>query len=626
MKTLCVIETPADLQALGRKKSEVPPDTEYFCSSPEVFALLSQEGIEYTPLTDELLSSEWEEINAWAKRASLRWFEDQAIAGPLTVDGLNLGDILNRPISHTLIYRLKNRLLADYLLERNDFDRIVIFEQSVKKGPKKLRDHGTINEMLDRRVTGSGKIVIRIRSCTPVRTDSLVKHIARRLIGQFYSIVRPRKGSWNYVGMGTLKHLLPLLSRLQDGDSAVFVDEAFQLENYKKCRKNKISYLPADSLISWKEKPRLGWKLFQLKRQIKKLREAISRSSWFAYKGSRVESMGEAVTEILIKQGPARMRQQWVCGLIFKQWKSKAVILHEDVDAFRAAALTARQCGVPVVVLSHGIPPTSDDWSDTAAGIGVADTIVNSEFEKDKYVKTGYESELIHVVGLPRYDLIWKQAFTQREKETKEKIVLYCPHMLTRITKRKKGYLGIHTPGAVTRQNSMEVMQACGRAGCWLLIKPHANSQDLDLWKALVEQHGGPHTELISPRADIFDLIARSDLVIATFSTVVIEAMLFGKNVITINFTGRPDIHPYAERGIALGVYDPRDLDDAVRKCLYDPATQELLRKNREREMEYFGGRFDGKNTERAARFVQLLGEGVSSEKAESMVEDRIAV
>ncbi len=623
MKTVCVIESSADLQALRTKKREIPPDTIYFCATSELTDLLSQQRIKHQLLTEEILSPEWGEINTWAKKASLRWFEDQVVADALTVNGLNIGNVFNRPISHALIYRLKNQLLAEHLLRQADFDRIVIFDQYVRKDLRSIKDRSTINEILDRRVTGTGKIVIRAHSCIPSKGGISWKDVSRFPISWLYSLW-PQKKSPKYVGMGTLKHLLPLLTHVEEGRYSAFIDESFQFAHYKICRENKIAYFLINSFASSGEKSLLRQKLSSLKRRLKKMSASMNRSPWFVYQGNRVEGIAEALIELLNREGYKRMLQQLACDTL-SIGKVKAVILHEDVDASRAAALASRRCAVPVLVLSHGIPPTPGDGSREAAGIGVADTIVNSEFEKEKYIKTGHSPELIHVTGLPRYDSIRQRNLEKTGPESKEKTVLYCPHMLTRVTKRKKGYLGIHTPGAVTRQNSIEVIQACKKIECRLVIKPHANSEDLHLWEELVETSGSQKTELVSHRSDIFDLLAASDLVIATFSTVVIEAMLFDKDVITLNFTGRPDIHPYAERGIALGVYDPKDLKDEIQKCLYDSKTQSLLKRSREREKEYFGGFFDGKNTERAAHFVQLLAEGISSDKAELMIEERVA-
>jgi CDP-glycerol glycerophosphotransferase (TagB/SpsB family) len=162
----------------------------------------------------------------------------------------------------------------------------------------------------------------------------------------------------------------------------------------------------------------------------------------------------------------------------------------------------------------------------------------------------------------------------------------------------------------VTRKNSLALFDAVGDIDCKVLVKPHGNSLDIPLWRELVSQQRNEKIRLVAHTADIFNLIAGSDLVVATFSTVVIEAMLFQKNVITLNFTSEPDIHPYAKHGIAYGVYHPDDLAGAIRRCLYDEATQADFDEARKREAKYFGGPFDGENTKRVADFVEQLSRG----------------
>lgn len=615
MKTICVIESAADFRAVSKHKGEVPHDTIYYCSCPETALKLSKAGIRFVSLTDDILSSQWDEINQWARKASLTWFRDPKVSNLLTFNGLNLGDVYNRRLSHALIYRLKNRLLADYLLSHETFERILIFDQYVKKGSKKSKDEGTINDVLAQRFRGKGKVMIHIFSFIKTNQPSFFKETFRKMISFLYTMFRTPKEKAGYAGMGTLKHLLPVLSRFNFQNQAAFIDEEFHRRDFEDCARNGITYVLAESLISWKQRLTLAWEVSKFKKQIPKISSLVHQLECFKYRGNLLVSASNAVKEVFSSNLYPRLRQASLSEVLKKR-QTKVLLLHEDVDAFRAAALAAKKNSLPAAVLSHGIPPTPGDWSEAASGIGVAETLVNSEFEKEKYIHTGYEPAQIHIIGLPRYDLIYKKRLEHKDETKKRKKVLYCPHMLTRQTKRKKGYLGIHTSGAATRQNSIEVMKASQAAGCGLLIKPHANSQDLKLWKELVQEFGGETTMLVSHQADIFDLIASSDLVIATFSTVVIEAMLFNKDVITINFTGRPDIHPYAERGIAMGVYKPEDLAEAIGKCLSGPAVKKTLKQAREKEMKYFGGRFDGRNTERAVDFLRLLGEGKAPKKS----------
>lgn len=606
----CVIESPEAFFALSRKFKGRLHNVRLFCSCSETGFFLEEKGLEYEPVSEKMFEGEWQEINTWAKRASLAWYRERRVSEVLSVGGVNLGDLCNRPISHALIDQLKNYRLACLIAERIRNEKFIFLGKPARLISLGKFGSGSVNDILKFVI---GKEPARCVYLTPfIRRSlkSIVLNWLRGMVGFFYRKSRVFELGKNvFVGVGTLKILLPVLKELSKNTQCCFLDLNFQWVAYRTCRKQKIRYCLVSSFLSPAERKRSDKRLTECLSTLKAERSVIEGLPCFQYQGKRIPGLFDRVLDALERKGPDRLLQSAMLRNIQKWHGVKACLLHEDADQLRGFVVEAKTMAIPVVVISHGVPPARSDWSKIAEGVGIADIIVNSEFEKSKYVMAGYSVNQLHVLGLPRYDAIYKRLKESKNEAGPSKAVLYCPHMLTRVTKRQKGYLGIHTPGGVTRYNSVALFKAIRNIDCELFVKPHGNSEDLRLWDELIAKENNSKICRLPHSADIFKLIAFCDLVVATFSTVVVEAMLFQKDIITMNFTSMADIHPYAQRGIAYGVYRPEDLEEAIRKCLFDATTQLNLKAARMREMQYFGGPFDGENTRRVVSYIERLTE-----------------
>lgn len=608
-KFFCAVESPECLLSLLRQSDIRIEDIRIFCSCSETEMILIDKRLSFELVTANVLKSEWENINSWAKEASLTWFRDRRVSQAVTINGVNFGDLCNRPISHCLIDQLKNYRLAQLISARTCGEKF-IFIETKKQAVREIRgDGGSINDLLKLIFQQKPAAFIPFKVPSAGLTRSGFNDLARRIVGFMYCwLVSSKPRGSVFVGAGTLKLILPVLVKLNKGAQTIFLDESFQWLNYRTCRKHKITYRLFSSLFSSAEKARLKrqWdhSMEILRRSYKEIIENLPQ---FRYQNTPIPGIFNRLFVILKKRSFGGLLQAVILQNLHEKSEVGACLLHEDIDQYRGFAVASCILKIPVIVISHGIPPTRSDWSKIARGIGVADIVVNSEFEKDKYIMTGYAPERLHVLGLPRYDLIYERLLNIKVIKRQRKVILYCPHMLSRMMKRNRGYLGIASTGGETRFNSTALFEAIRTIDCELLVKLHGNFKDTHLWRELISREPSNKIRLIPYTADVFDLIANCDLVVATFSTVIIEAMLFQKNIVTLNFTSHPDIHPYAQRGIAYGVYHPENLIEAIQNCLFDGATQTRLATTRRQEMSYFGGPFDGSNTRRVVDLVEQL-------------------
>jgi len=613
MKYTCVLEFPEHFEVLRQGRS-FSGDTRWFAASHEAEEILRKNNLPFTSLTDESISTEWNAINTWARKVSLEWFSDPAFEDVLKIDNINLGNALSRPISHALIYQLKSRLIIEKLLSLGDLEAVLIFED-YEKG---RRVDNSLNSLLSCYLKETQTKLTSVRVQLNSKNIPSPKEALRCLVTFCLSCIPSKSHKFQCVGMGAINHIFPVLSRRKKSRETVFIDEKLQLDTLSRCKKAGVQYSLMDSFMSFRERIKL-WSAYRTTVNNLKIRlNQVDESQFFTYQNKPVPGIKDAILRVVRKKAWPRLKPAFVAKKIFSQENSKALILHEDFNELRAAALAVNSLNKSVVVLSHGIPPTNCDWSNLRQKLGVADVIVNSNFERDKYIQTGYLPEKIHVLGLPRYDLIYDCLKNSYQGAPLEEAVLYCPHMLRELSKHQRGYLGVHTPGALTKQYAISVMKACEKLNLKLWIKLH-DDQDVGIWKRLVKEYGDHQVTLFLHNENIFNLVKRSRLVVTTFSTVVIEALLLDRDVISMNFTGSPDVHPFNDYGISLRAHNSAELEEALRNILYDDETQRKLRRNRKECAEYFGGEFDGYNAERVSKYIQDMAQGLQSDDIPSV-------
>lgn len=108
---------------------------------------------------------------------------------------------------------------------------------------------------------------------------------------------------------------------------------------------------------------------------------------------------------------------------------------------------------------------------------------------------------------------------------------------------------------------------------------------------------------LIVKDIDLYSLLNACDLVIVISSTVALEAPLFNKPVISLNF-GEADVISCLRRTVGIRVSDPKDLVEVIRDVLENPKTKEKIEKIQKSISSDFFYKVDGLASK---RIVDLL-------------------
>lgn len=223
-----------------------------------------------------------------------------------------------------------------------------------------------------------------------------------------------------------------------------------------------------------------------------------------------------------------------------------------------------------------------------------------SESLKQRFLK---DTKRIVLTGQPRFDNLAKadELFDRNEIRRKfglaadRKTLLWTTetHALS-LEENKENISTVYD--AV---NSLENVQ--------LVIKLHpAEDQEALLYRQ--DQSYSPI--IVKGNQDVSELLYICDAMITKFSTTAIEAAILNKPIIVLNLSAEPDIMPYVEKGVAIGVYEKGALVSAIKDVIYKEEVRGKLAKGREEFVYEYAYLQDGKASERVANLmIQLIEE-----------------
>ena len=233
-------------------------------------------------------------------------------------------------------------------------------------------------------------------------------------------------------------------------------------------------------------------------------------------------------------------------------------------------------------------------------------TAVCGQYHYDLLTKNSiYEPDQVVVTGQPRYDVLFyadkiyskERFFTEYKINPEHKIVLWTTqcHSLSE-EENNKNFKAVFK----TMQNLKDTT---------LIIKQHPGEREEDT--KMIEEFLSKYeiSAVVTPKSsDTYEQLFVCDLMTTQASTTAMEAVALNKPVVILNLSGEPDIVEYVKEGVALGVYKEEDLEPAIVGLLKDDSE---LAKNREKYIEKYLYKIDGKATERVVGVIEgMIKEG----------------
>ena len=198
-------------------------------------------------------------------------------------------------------------------------------------------------------------------------------------------------------------------------------------------------------------------------------------------------------------------------------------------------------------------------------------------FKRTLVDRGGYPPDSVVVTGQPSYDFL----YNTRDNDAKERICRQLDidpekQIVVLATQTHHGFSDYQN--RLLLETVFDAMLEFPENN--LVVKLHP-AEDPALHRRVASEKRLLDEVVIVKDVNLFDLLQASEVLITAHSTVALEAMLFGKPVVTVNVTGTPDVMPYAESGAAVSVSDAAELVRAIRAVLTDENVRRRLAESR---------------------------------------------
>ncbi|OIO80976.1 hypothetical protein AUJ84_02045 [Candidatus Pacearchaeota archaeon CG1_02_32_132] len=262
-------------------------------------------------------------------------------------------------------------------------------------------------------------------------------------------------------------------------------------------------------------------------------------------------------------------------------------ILDDGADFFQKLVINVCNIyGIPSIILQHGL------ISGEAKSIGDY-VLAFGEKSKEKYIKFGFNPDEIIIVGAPQYD-----SFCFRDKNTnRNKKILYVVDAVN----NEELIAGHH----LTKKCQKEILKSLFRVmkkdfpDYGLVIKGRKNWDLNGLIDYVAKEEKFTNYSFFID-ADKDELLSSADAVIIHYTTMGIEAMLFGKPVISYEFRGMEKWNVFSRMKNVKFAYNEKELGEAIKRSINEKQDGEKIRKILESELY----KLDGKSTKRAVSFI----------------------
>jgi glycosyltransferase involved in cell wall biosynthesis len=281
----------------------------------------------------------------------------------------------------------------------------------------------------------------------------------------------------------------------------------------------------------------------------------------------------------------------------------KVIVANDDVLRFKP--LTASNSKL-IVLQSASMPEKFERYASMLFSGFLEDQLLSDYFcvsgPQAESVKQNVfkDTKRIIVTGQPRFDILARADESFDANRIRRKFGL--------AKDKKVMLLATDTHGQPVEENRESISAIYDAANSLrdtqLVVKLHpAEDQEAPLYK----ENRSYTPVVIKGSRNISELLYVCDAMITKSSTTTLEAAILNKPIIVLNLSGKPDVMPYVEKGIALGVYRKEDLIPAIKDALHNREAREKLARCREKFVYEYAYIQDGRASERVADLIKSV-------------------
>jgi len=293
------------------------------------------------------------------------------------------------------------------------------------------------------------------------------------------------------------------------------------------------------------------------------------------------------------------------------------VVMHDEYGALQISLINASRIkGIPCVSIQHGL---------------VSEEQISYVHEQEHI--TGERRELLFPI--PDIMCSWSESSRQNLIEiakfpqsvpvvTGDPRVDYLPAALKKFDRRNiiqklgipedKKIITFATENLPSEEEKLVVAKSIFRVvreipECHLVIKMHPNEIDVGIYERLATAAGMKGYSILR-NINLYELLYASDLVILSYSTVVVEAMRMQKPVISLDLMSLHESVSFIKSRVAIVVNNADDLLTSIQKCLaLGPDVQEIVNKAKSFAEQQLGA-LDGRASERIVSVIMEASQG----------------
>jgi hypothetical protein len=344
-----------------------------------------------------------------------------------------------------------------------------------------------------------------------------------------------------------------------------------------------------------------------------RLRRSPALADAFSHRGVAFADLAEAdLAGTMLLQLPWAVRCYEEMAAVLASVRPAVVCLYAESSGWgRAAVAACRAASVPTVAIQHGIVYPkyysyrhAPDERDVPAPDATA---LFGASARRLLVHLGHpRPDSLVLTGSPRYDELLERARSCDREALRRRLGAAEGQPLLVVASRFRAIRDTHSAIG----SAFPALVAAVRAlGVRCVVKPHPAESHGEYLAAI--GLSDPAIEVLSPSADLLDVLIASDALATVVSLSAVEALVVGRPVVILNMPNH--LGALVDAGVALGVDAGADPTDALRRALTDPETRNALQHARALYLHELALGVDGQATRRIVELLRATAAGGSA-------------
>jgi len=267
-------------------------------------------------------------------------------------------------------------------------------------------------------------------------------------------------------------------------------------------------------------------------------------------------------------------------------------VMNEITTLGNIAVHIAKQKGIKTLCVQHGAIGNDPG---SFVPVSVDKVALWGDSSKRTLINEGASKEKIVITGAPQFDNIRKFNAEIKEGISRE-IGLDFSKKYVLLTTQNYPYMEKTVRYLCKAIKSIPDLQ--------IVIKTHPAEYSTKKYRNIMKEFG---IKGIVTNKYLYPLMKECSVMITISSTTGLEALIMGKPLITINLSGKPDVMPYAESGVAIGIHKPEDIKPAIKSVLKDKDVRKKLVKKIKLFIYDQCYKMDGKASERIVDLIKKM-------------------